>query len=66
MRIVMMILGCLFLCGCSTIRHELQPHRLWRLNYYDPPNRDSGGQFSVMDEMKPAVATKSATVTPSL
>jgi hypothetical protein len=65
MRIVMMIMCGLFLCGCSTIRHELQPHRLGRLNYYDPPHRDGFGQFSIMDDMKPPVTDKSTTVTSS-
>ena len=35
--------------GCSSILHELQPHRLWRLNYQDPVGRTDGVYFSVDD-----------------
>ncbi len=37
--------------GCSSITHELQPHRLWRWNYYEPPGRTDGALFSIDDPM---------------
>jgi hypothetical protein len=39
------------LTGCGTILHELQPHRLWRMNYSDSPGRTDGAFFSVEDEL---------------
>lgn len=37
--------------GCQTITHELQPHRLWRWNYYEPTSRDAFGTFSIDDPL---------------
>jgi hypothetical protein len=37
--------------GCSTIMHELQPHRLWRLNYQEPTGRTDGVYFSMDDPL---------------
>lgn len=37
--------------GCSTIMHELQPHRLWRLNYQEPTGRTDGVYFSIDDPL---------------
>ena len=33
MRSLSLLALCLTLTGCSTMTHELQPHRLWRWNY---------------------------------
>jgi hypothetical protein len=40
-----------FLPGCGLL-HELQPHRLWRWNYQDAPDRTSGALFSVPDRLE--------------
>ncbi|HAD58637.1 MAG TPA: hypothetical protein DCG12_05305 [Planctomycetaceae bacterium] len=38
--------------GCQSIMHELQPHRLWRMNYSDPPGRSAAGSyFSLSDDL---------------
>lgn len=44
----------LALSGCSTIRHELQPHRLARWNFQENPSRTSDALFSIDDPMIPA------------
>lgn len=42
----------LFVCtGCQGLLHELQPHRLWRVNYQDPAGRTDGVYFSVDDPL---------------
>ncbi|MEP3482351.1 MAG: hypothetical protein ABJZ55_24110 [Fuerstiella sp.] len=42
----------LFVCtGCQGLLHELQPHRLWRVNYQDPIGRTDGVYFSVDDPL---------------
>ena len=42
----------LFVCtGCQGLLHELQPHRLWRINYQDPIGRTDGVSFSVDDPL---------------
>lgn len=46
--------------GCQGILHELQPHRLWRLNYQEPAGRTDGVYFSVNDDLKPAGDTEAA------
>jgi len=38
--------------GCPAIMHELQPHRLWRLNYTDTPGRSDGAFLSVADPLE--------------
>ena len=44
--------------GCSSIMHELQPHRLWRLNYQEPAGRTDGVYFSVDDTLsEPSVSS---------
>ncbi len=38
--------------GCTTfdrIAHELQPHRLWRINRYSKPGREDARFYSVRD-----------------
>ena len=35
--------------GCQSFLHELQPHRLWRLNYTDAPGRSDGSFLSIDD-----------------
>lgn len=39
--------------GCQSIMHELQPHRLWRMNYYsNSPGRSAAGSyFSLSDDL---------------
>lgn len=46
----------LVLCssGCSSIMHELQPHRMWRWNYQEPSGRTDGVYFSIDDPLQPA------------
>ena len=53
----LMLGGALLSTGCETsrntwrrVRHELQPHRLHRLNQWDGPTMDTG-QFSVQDDV---------------
>lgn len=45
---------CLLLCstGCATMMHELQPHRLWRMNYQEPAGRTDGVYFSIDDPLE--------------
>ena len=46
----------LFVCtGCQNLLHELQPHRLWRINYHDPGGRTDAVYFSVDDPLNVAV-----------
>lgn len=37
--------------GCQGLMHELQPHRLWRVNYQEPMGRTDGVYFSVDDPL---------------
>ncbi|MCA9036830.1 MAG: hypothetical protein KDA91_16965 [Planctomycetaceae bacterium] len=37
--------------GCSSIMHELKPHRLWRLNYHEPMGRTDGQYYSIDDPL---------------
>ena len=42
------------LSGCGAMLHELQPHRLWRLNYQPQSNNSDGSYgsyFSVDDPL---------------
>lgn len=41
-RLVGIALLLLTISGCQSLLHELQPHRLWRANYTDPPGRADG------------------------
>ncbi len=42
--------------GCSSITHELQPHRLWRWNYQEAPSRTDDALFSIDDPKIPAMS----------
>ena len=44
--------------GCSSITHELQPHRLWRWNYQEAPNRTDDALFSIDDPRIPVMTTE--------
>lgn len=41
--------------GCSSITHELQPHRLWRWNYQEAPSRSEDALFSIDDPRIPVM-----------
>lgn len=41
--------------GCSSLTHELQPHRLWRWNYQEAPSRTDDALFSIDDPRIPAM-----------
>ncbi|MFN9717188.1 MAG: hypothetical protein ACK58L_00745 [Planctomycetota bacterium] len=51
MRTLCLLLMVGFTTGCQAISHELQPHRLWRWNYYEPTSRDAFGTFSIDDPL---------------
>ena len=56
------------LSGCSSMLHELQPHRLWRLNYQ--PQRGNtdgsyGSYFSVDDPLVKTIKTDSNNESPA-
>ena len=42
--------------GCQSFLHELQPHRLWRLNYTDAPGRSDGSFLSIDDPLEEPIA----------
>lgn len=42
--------------GCANFMHELQPHRLWRMNYQEPAGRTDGVYFSVEDPLDKPIA----------
>jgi len=46
--------------GCQGLMHELQPHRLWRMNYQEPVGRTDGVYFSVDDPLDNPVASSAA------
>ena len=54
-RLVCFCLLVLTSAGCQGMLHELQPHRLWRLNYQEPAGRTDGVYFSVPDDLSVAV-----------
>lgn len=62
----LLILLLLSTCGCESIRHELQPHRMWRLNHHEPPGRTDGVYFSVDDHLISTPSTTEAAKTPSV
>ncbi len=43
--------------GCQSVMHELQPHRLWRLNYTDAPGRSDGSFLSMDDPLDEPIGT---------
>lgn len=60
-RLATLLLLLLTVCtGCQSITHELQPHRLWRLNYSDAPGRSDGSFLSIDDPLdEPVTVTGS-------
>ncbi|MEQ9407677.1 MAG: hypothetical protein RIK87_08105 [Fuerstiella sp.] len=50
-RTALLCLISTLLTGCQGLMHELQPHRLWRLNYSEPLGRTDGVYFSVDDPL---------------
>jgi hypothetical protein len=48
-RMSTLVLVFLTASGCSNVMHNLQPHRLWRLNYQEPSGRTDGVYFSLSD-----------------
>ncbi|MCH2203410.1 MAG: hypothetical protein MK102_15685 [Fuerstiella sp.] len=46
---LLLILSCC--TGCQSILHELQPHRLWRMNYTDSAGRSDGTFLSIDDPL---------------
>ncbi|WP_077027170.1 hypothetical protein [Fuerstiella marisgermanici] len=47
--------------GCQGLMHELQPHRLWRLNYQEPSGRTDGVYFSISDPLDQPIESTPAT-----
>ena len=43
--------------GCAGLLHELQPHRLWRMNYQESSGRMDGAYFSMSDPLDEPIAT---------
>lgn len=43
--------------GCQGLLHELQPHRLWRMNYQESSGRMDGSYFSINDPLDQPVVT---------
>ncbi|MDG1894039.1 MAG: hypothetical protein P8J37_03940 [Fuerstiella sp.] len=43
--------------GCQGLMHELQPHRLWRMNYQEPVGRTDNVYFSVDDPLDEPIAS---------
>ena len=66
LTLALMLALMLTLSGCSSIMHELQPHRLWRWNYHEPPGRTDDALFSIDDPLDlhdgPGVSTTVETV----
>ncbi len=50
--------------GCEALRHELQPHRMWRWNYHEPPGRTDGVYFSIEDSLEQPVTPTEGTDAP--
>lgn len=51
-KIVCLLLLAVLSVGCTTIdkmKHELQPHRLWRMNRQDKPGRADAAFYSISD-----------------
>lgn len=62
MRIILSLALLMTLSGCSSIMHELQPHRLWRWNYHEPPGRTDDALFSIDDPLNPIAEVVSTSV----
>lgn len=54
-RLACLALFLMSLTGCQGLLHELQPHRLWRMNYSDPPGRTDGVYMSIPDDLSQPV-----------
>lgn len=61
MRLLSLLAMCLLFTGCSTMLHELQPHRLWRWNYQEPAGRTDGSLFSLSDPLEAKTQLKAKT-----
>jgi len=48
-RLSILLLILMSSTGCQSFLHDLQPHRLWRLNYTDAPGRSDGSFLSIDD-----------------
>ncbi len=56
----------LTLSGCGAMLHEMQPHRLWRLNYQSKSGNSDGSYgsyFSIDDTLGKTPLTKQVDVT---
>ncbi len=51
--------------GCSSVTHELQPHRLWRWNYQEAPSRTDDALFSIDDPLIPLETQSQTSVSPA-
>lgn len=60
-RLATLLLLLTMCTGCQSITHELQPHRLWRLNYSDAPGRSDGSFLSIDDPLDEPIAAASTT-----
>lgn len=49
--VLLLIMSLPLFAGCETVMHNMQPHRLWRWNYYDAPGRSTDGLYSVPDRL---------------
>jgi len=56
-RLACLSLPLLFTTCCQSLLHELQPHRLRRLNYFSRAGRPDAGMYSVMDNLDEPVRT---------
>lgn len=62
-RLACLSLLLLFTTGCQGLLHELQPHRLRRLNYFSRPGRADAGMYSVSDNLQePVDATQAGLI----
>lgn len=61
-RFACLCLLLLFASGCQSLMHELQPHRLRRLNYFSRSGRPDAGMYSVQDDLSQPVAVHASPV----
>ncbi len=57
-RLAALLLLLTMCTGCQSVMHELQPHRLWRLNYTDAAGRSDGSFMSIDDPLDQPVEKK--------
>lgn len=62
-RIVCIFLPLISSVGCQGLLHELQPHRLGRVNYYDSASRTDEVLYSVPDPLDVLVQASEETET---